>query len=139
MPEHAGFAVPRMAPRVFEPKPEATFAGREMASWGYRVGAFLVDLGLVLGAGFAVGFVGGALGWSDGTAETVAFLVMIAVWVLDTAVVVGVTGGQSLGKRLAGTRIVHDSGTRIGFGVGFLRDTICRLLWFCPMFCVRSG
>ena len=26
-----------------------------MASWGYRVGAFLVDLGLVLGAAFAAG------------------------------------------------------------------------------------
>jgi uncharacterized RDD family membrane protein YckC len=133
MPEQAGPALPTMAPRVFEPKPASTFAGREMASWGYRVGAFLVDLGLVLGAGFGVGVLGGALGWRDQTAETVGFLVMIGVWVLDTAVVVGVTGGQSLGKRLAGTRIVHDSGTRIGFGVGFLRDTICRLLFFIPL------
>jgi uncharacterized RDD family membrane protein YckC len=132
-PEHAGFAPPTMSPRVFEPKPEPTFAGREMASWGYRVGAFLVDLGLVLGAGFAVGALGVPLGWSESTAETVGFLVMIGVWVLNTSVVVGVTGGQSLGKRLAGTRIVHESGTRIGFGVGFLRDTICRLLFFIPL------
>lgn len=73
------------------------------------------------------------LGWTDDTLETVAFLVMIGVWVLNTTVVVGVTGGQSLGKRLAGTRIVHESGTRIGFGVGFVRDTICRLLYFIPL------
>jgi uncharacterized RDD family membrane protein YckC len=133
MPEHAGIALPTMAPRVFEPQPEPTFAGREMASWGYRVGAFLVDLGLVLCAGFAAGLLGGALGWSQDTAETVGILVMIGVWVLDTAVVVGLTGGQSLGKRLAGTRIVHESGNRIGFGVGFLRDTICRLLYLVPL------
>jgi uncharacterized RDD family membrane protein YckC len=133
MPEHAGLGLPTMAPRVFEPRPERAFAGREMASWGYRVGAFLVDLGLVLGAGFAVGFVGGALGWGVNTAGTVTLLAMIGMWVLDTAVVVGVTGGQSLGKRLAGTRIVHESGNRIGFGLGFLRDTICRLLFFIPL------
>jgi uncharacterized RDD family membrane protein YckC len=133
MPEHAGFGLPTMGPRVFEPKPELAYAGREMASWGYRVGAFLVDIGLVLGAVFAVAFLGGALGWSEDTVETVAILTSIGVWVLDTAVVVGITGGQSLGKRLAGTRIVHDSGTRVGFGTGLLRDTICRLLFVIPL------
>jgi uncharacterized RDD family membrane protein YckC len=131
--EYGGFALPTTAPPVFAPKPRSALAGREMASWGYRAGAFLVDLGVVLGAGFAAAFVGGELGWSESTTETVVLLVMIGVWVLDTAVVVGVTGGQSLGKRLAGTRIVHESGTRIGFGVGFLRDTICRLLFFIPL------
>ena len=55
------------------------------------------------------------------------------MWVLNTAVVVGRTGGQSLGKRLAGTRIVHDSGARVGFGTGLLRDTVCRLLFVIPL------
>jgi uncharacterized RDD family membrane protein YckC len=114
--------------------PRPAYAGREMASWGYRVGGFLVDLGLVLGAVFAVGFVAGALGWSDDTYGTVAIVASIAVWVLNTAIVVGVTGGQSLGKRLAGTRIVHDSGRRAGFGTGLLRDTFCRLLYVIPFF-----
>jgi uncharacterized RDD family membrane protein YckC len=114
--------------------PRPAYAGRQMASWGYRVGGFLVDIGLVLGAVFAVGFVAGALGWSDDTYGTVAIVASIAVWVLNTAVVVGVTGGQSLGKRLAGTRIVHESGTRVGFGTGLLRDTICRLLFVIPFF-----
>ena len=62
-----------------------------------------------------------------------ANLAAIGVWVLNTAVVVGVTGGQSLGKRLAGTRIVHDSGTRVGFGTGLLRDSVCRLLFVIPL------
>jgi uncharacterized RDD family membrane protein YckC len=104
-----------------------------MASWGYRVGAFMVDIGLVLGAVFAVGFLGGALGWTDDTVGTVAILASIGVWVLNTAVVVGMTGGQSLGKRLAGTRIVHESGTRVGFGTGLVRDSICRLLFVIPL------
>ena len=131
--ERTEFGLPVMAPRVYDGKTRSTFGGGEPASWGYRVGAYLVDLGVVLGAVFAVAFLGGMLGWSDDTAITAAILAGIGVWVLDTAVVVGMTGGQSLGKRLAGTRIVHERGTPIGFGVGFLRDTICRLLYFIPL------
>jgi uncharacterized RDD family membrane protein YckC len=104
-----------------------------MANWGYRVGGFLVDAGLVALVGFGLGSLVDAAGATTDTAETVAVLAIIGAWILDTTVIVGITRGRSVGKLLAATRIVRESGRPARFGTGFLRDTVCRILFLIPL------
>jgi uncharacterized RDD family membrane protein YckC len=97
-----------------------------IAGFGYRVAAFLFDAGLALvalTAALIAGLSGGA-----------AALVGLAAWVFVTSAASGVFDGQSLGKRLAGTRVVSAPGMPIGFGTSLLRDTIARLLYLVPFF-----
>jgi uncharacterized RDD family membrane protein YckC len=97
-----------------------------IAGFGYRVAAFLFDLGLALVA-FTAALIGGLSGG-------VSALVGLGVWVFVTSAASGVFDGQTLGKRLAGTRVVGAPGRPIGFGTSLLRDTIARLLYLVPFF-----
>ena len=73
-----------------------------IAGFGYRVAAFLFDLGLALVALTAA--------LIAGLPEGAAFAVCIAAWVFVTSVASGVFDGQTLGKRLAGTRVISGRG-----------------------------
>jgi uncharacterized RDD family membrane protein YckC len=94
-----------------------------IAGFGYRVAAFLFDAGLALAA------LGGAM-----IAGLPAFLVCIGTWIFVTSVASAVFDGQTLGKRLTGTRVISASGAPIGFGTSLLRDTVARLLYLVPFF-----
>jgi uncharacterized RDD family membrane protein YckC len=97
-----------------------------IAGFGYRVAAYLFDLGLALAA-LTAALLGG---FSTGA----AVLVGLAAWVFVTSVASGVFDGQTLGKRLTGTRVLSRRGMPIGFGTSLLRDTIARLLYLVPFF-----
>jgi uncharacterized RDD family membrane protein YckC len=125
MPSHE----PVFTPTTSEP----SFSGTPMANWGYRVGAFLVDVSLVVLVGLGVGYLAEAAGADSDTAESIGGLTILGAWLINTSVVVGLTRGQSLGKRLAGTRIVRENGLPARFGIGLVRDTICRLLYIIPL------
>lgn len=120
------------APGSFE------YAGRrEYAGFGYRVAAYLLDAGVALAAGIvAVLVTGGRESWQTGDGETVFLVTMVAVWFLVTTVAMGVFRGQTLGKRLAGVRVVQGAGIPSGFGTSLLRDQLARLLYFVPLFFV---
>ena len=101
-------------------------AARPIAGFGYRVAAFLFDVGLVLAF-----LTGAILVDAGGTAEV---LVAVGGWVFVTSVASAVFDGQTLGKRLTGTRVITSGGTPAGFGTSLLRDSVARLLYLVPLF-----
>jgi uncharacterized RDD family membrane protein YckC len=105
----------------------------ERASWGYRVGAFLVDGGLAIALGLLTAWLIDLGGGDSDTADTAGGLTIVAAWIAMTSGVSAVTKGQSLGKLIAGTRALRDNGGSVGFWRSFLRDTVCRLTYVVPL------
>jgi uncharacterized RDD family membrane protein YckC len=99
----------------------------ECATWASRVGAFLIDLMIVLvlplGLGIALVAAGG-----DG-AEIAGTVVLLAgpslAWGLYAAALMARAGphnGQTLGKQALGLRVIRDNDEPVGFGYGLLRE-----------------
>ena len=108
---------------------------RPFAGFGYRVASFLLDAGVPLAAGVAAAVAaGGKEEWQSGGGDTVLVLTAIVVWFLVTSVAMGVFRGQSLGKKLVGTRVVQVGGAPAGFGTSILRDQLARVLYIVPLF-----
>src|SRR4051812_9194589 len=97
-----------------------------IAGFGYRVAAFLFDLSLALAALGAAAVAG--------LSEGVAFVICLGAWVFVTSVASAVFDGQTLGKRLTGTRVISARGRPIGVGTSLVRDTLARLLYLVPFF-----
>lgn len=108
-------------------------APEQRAAWGYRVGAFLVDAGTAAAIGLGLGLILQAATDDADMAETVGGLAIFAGWLMVTAVAMGITRGQTLGKWVAGTRVIHQDGRSTGFFFGLLRDTICRFTYIIPL------
>jgi uncharacterized RDD family membrane protein YckC len=107
--------------------------GHELAGRGHRLGAFLVDAGVALVLTWTVLAVLLAAGLSVG--RTAHLLLLVAAWVLTTAVASGLNDGKSVGKALAGVRVVRGAdGSGAGFWLSFFRDSVCRLLYVIPFF-----
>jgi uncharacterized RDD family membrane protein YckC len=122
------------------PPPPPGVAGAEDAGWWRRVGAFVVDAGTAIAFGLAIGaLLAAATGLSDDDATTLAGLFIIVGWVFVTAGVSAIAGGQTLGKLIAGMRVVREDGRPLGFSCSFLRDVVCRLLYLVPLFFVVDG
>lgn len=117
--------------------------GGQLASWGSRVGAAVID-GLILGVPAAALFtalVGGAVGLS-GSDEDVALGALIGgilLWILVMGVVVllyapllmrreGPHNGQTWGKQLLGIRVIRTSGEPMTFGWAALREVVIKFL-----------
>src|SRR5262245_39685529 len=87
------------------------------AGWGYRVAAYLFDLGIALVVGLLASVL---LGREE--ADGITYLGFFVAWFLVTSVAMGIFKGQTLGKHLVGTRVVID-GRPVGFGFfTLLRD-----------------
>ena len=102
-------------------------AGMPRASWGYRAGATLVDISIALVPGFLAGYV-----LTD--ESSYASPVILIVWILNVIVLASLNGGRPIGKLVAGTRIVRENSGGYGLGTALLRDFLCRLLFFVPLF-----
>lgn len=123
------------------PGTPGAMAGRyTLASWGSRVIAQLVD-GLIIGVGalilffiftaiFSVGF---AAGDETGFAAIVVGLIL---WSISVAIVALVyaptlmarTNGQTIGRKVAGIRVVRTSGEPITFGFAVMREVVVKAL-----------
>ena len=97
-----------------------------VAGFGYRVAAVLFDLGLALAA------LAGAL--MARLSQATALLLALLAWIFVTSVASAVFDGQTLGKRLTGTRVITARGAPAGLGTSLLRDTAARALWVIPVF-----
>ena len=111
----------------------------ELASWGVRAWAFLIDLVpvLVLLTAVTAGAVlleddaddarslASLLGWGLG-------LPLLLLWSALPMARRGGRNGQTLGKQLMGIRVVRESGEAITFGSAFLREGVGRLLLLYP-------
>lgn len=123
-PAYAGYGAP------------AAYAGPELAHWGLRVGASMVDglvMNIPLGIGYAV-FLGGIGVDAAGNARTpsgsaalllfLGSLLSLGLWIWNRGVQQGGTG-QSVGKRMLGIRLLReDTGRPMGAGMALARDLV---------------
>ena len=139
------------APRYSGPVPpggwqqpvQPVVAGGQLASWGARLGAYLID-GLVLLIPavilFSV-FVAGAVGLSGDDDDVaigaaiggfILFSLLFAVVLLLYAPLLmmrqGERNGQTWGKQVVGLRVVRDNGQPFTFGSAALREVVLKHL-----------
>ena len=111
--------------------------GRPLASWGSRLGAYLIDFLILLIpiVILAVLIFGGAT--DDGSfgawvVASILYVLLFAVVVLLYAPMLmvrdGERNGQTLGKQFVGIRVVRDNGEPFGFGAAALREVVLKQL-----------
>lgn len=120
-----------------QPQPTAFTPPGELASWGSRVGATLLD-GLILTVSLVV--VIAVIAGLAAVNETVALVIGIplgiaafAGWFVYAPYFMrreGARNGQSLGKQIVGIRVVRDNGVPMTFGPAFLREFVVKTLLF---------
>lgn len=109
-------------------EPPGWYMGHRLANWPQRVGAYLIDLLVVLvPVGIAIALVSPAQDQSPAGSALVAgllYLVGLGVWVYNRWLLAGRTG-QSWGKQALGIKLLRmDNGQPIGGGLAFARDII---------------
>jgi uncharacterized RDD family membrane protein YckC len=123
-------------------QPPVGIQGRELASWGSRLGAYLID-GLVLAVPALILFfvlIAGAVGISgDEDVQAGAAVGAFLLWTLVMAVIGllyapllmarnGEANGQTWGKQLLNLRVVRDNGQPFNFGTAALREIVLKFL-----------
>ncbi len=114
--------------------------GLGYASWGQRVGAYLVDI-LVTVPAYIVVFVGLGIGAGGATTDpvtgevsgtnsvgfviaTVGYLLIFAIFIWNSVIRQGRTG-WSIGKQVLGIRLVREEdGAPMGAGMNFVRQIV---------------
>jgi uncharacterized RDD family membrane protein YckC len=133
---------PPQVPAVPSREPYFTPAGGEpqqLSGYGARVGAFFLDLLVVLGLQFALGFlIGIGVAASGGRVSDDRDLFQALSIVLGLLVTLcyltilesrkGAHNGQTLGKQATGIRIVRDDGRPMTFGRALLREGVGKQL-----------
>ncbi len=125
----SGWQQPIAAPSGWE--------GKQLASWGSRVGATLLDW-LILLIPVTLLIVLIVVVWlsSDAggilTAILSSLLYLVAVLFYAPLLVgrQGAHNGQTWGKQIVGIRIVRDTGVPVDIGFGFLREVVVKGLLF---------
>lgn len=116
----------------------------QLASWGDRVVAYLVD-GLILGAGYVAVFILALI--FGAISDALAAIVMLVGWLALIAAglyifyLQGEVGGTP-GKRLTGLKVVREAdGQVLGGGMGIVRQLahaldsfLCGIGYFLPLF-----
>ena len=107
--------------------------GAECATWGSRVGAYLIDLLISLAVPLAIGIPLAASG-SSGLEVVGAVIIIAALFVgfpLYSATIEARSGehnGQTFGKQIVGIRVVRDNNEPIRLGFALLRELAVRWL-----------
>ncbi|MGH2822140.1 MAG: RDD family protein, partial [Thermoleophilaceae bacterium] len=121
-------------------RPTSGWAGQPLASWGMRLGAWLIDWLVLLIPAVILFFVVVAGAWGvsgDDDASTGAVIGATILYVLLMSAVIllyapllmmrqGAHNGQTLGKQLLGIRVVRDTGEPMGFGWAALREVVVK-------------
>ncbi|HEU0024399.1 MAG TPA: RDD family protein [Thermoleophilaceae bacterium] len=113
------------------------WAGQQLASWGIRVAATLLDwlilfvpvtilVVLIVVVAVSDGVAGVAVGIIGGLAYLVAVLFYAPVLMARGAG----RNGQTWGKQIVGIRVVRDNGAPVELGFGFLREFVVKALLF---------
>lgn len=122
-----------------------------LASWGRRAAAFLID-GLIVGIGAAILLVAITAPFSVGffasdNVGLVAIFVGFSLGILCVTVVAFLyapalmarTNGRTLGRMVAGTRVVRADGQPITFGFAMLREVAVKALLFGIVATITGG
>jgi uncharacterized RDD family membrane protein YckC len=100
----------------------------ELASWGSRVGALLLDLLVLLLAGLLVGVVFGLLSGGSENAGSAAVGIAYLAFLLYAPLMLAFNDGQTLGKKAVGIAVLNQDGRPIGFGRALWREIFSRWL-----------
>jgi uncharacterized RDD family membrane protein YckC len=103
----------------------------EYAGWWSRVGAYLVDMVILLVSLFLVAAIGGAAG--RGVAITLVVVWLIAVLLGYWVYFEGSESGQTIGKRALGIRVRDDGGGRASYGQALGRNLVARFIGLIPL------
>jgi uncharacterized RDD family membrane protein YckC len=115
------------------------FAGQELASWGSRVGATLLDGVVLIAAAIVLFLPGGILaGVTDGGAAGIILLVLGGLAYIVVAFLYasyfmqrpGEGNGQTLGKQWVSIRVVRDTGEPFSWGSALVREVAVKQLLF---------
>jgi uncharacterized RDD family membrane protein YckC len=107
--------------------------GRQLASWGSRVAAYLLD-GLILLVPVvaltviivAVATGSDTAGWVTGILGFLAYLVVAFLYAPLLMAREGPHNGQTWGKQVLGIRVIRDNGERMNFGWAALREIVVK-------------
>lgn len=127
----AGSREPSFTPAGGEPQ--------ELSGYGARVGAFFLDLLIVLGLQFALGLVigivvaasGGKVSDDRDLFQALSIVLGLLVTLCYLTILEsrkGAHNGQTLGKQATGIRIVRDDGRPMTFGRALLREGVGKYL-----------
>jgi uncharacterized RDD family membrane protein YckC len=113
--------------------PAPLWQDRPLAHWRLRVGASLVDLGIALVVVQFADAILGSAGIGDHSRALFLLFGTIVLWAVMQTIAMGVTDGQTIGKRIFGLRVLRADGTPAGFGIGVLRELVCRVTFVVPV------
>jgi uncharacterized RDD family membrane protein YckC len=123
---------PVFTPHAAPPRIPVALAGVQLATWGQRVWATLIDSLIAIVVAFIAGFGAVAIANGDDNLATGLILGAVVLWVLFSAAAFmargGERNGQTLGKQAVGIRVVRDSAEPITFGFGMFREVVIRQL-----------
>ncbi|MFH8636808.1 RDD family protein [Streptomyces goshikiensis] len=100
-----------------------------LAHWGQRVGAYLLDLLIMVGPMYLVMFITGASSSGSGSSDASAGLSILSLITLLYAIGMGFfqlykegSTGQTIGKKALGISVLREAdGRTLGFGFAFVR------------------
>jgi uncharacterized RDD family membrane protein YckC len=102
-----------------------------LAGWWIRVGAYLIDIVVLLIGLAIIVAIGLAIG---GIVGTILIILAFAVYFLGYWVYFeGGETGQTIGKRAVGIRVVDQDGNRAGYGKAFGRNLVARVIALLPI------
>src|SRR5829696_4767353 len=104
-------------------------ASYELAGWGQRVGAYLLDV-IVLLLGLIVAVIASAISEALGLLLLVIWFVafFLGYWVVCE----GSESGQTIGKRVVGIRVRAERGGPAGYGKALARNLVARVIGLLP-------
>ncbi|AYV31536.1 RDD family protein [Streptomyces sp. CJ_13] len=119
-----------------------------LAHWGQRFGAYMLDLLIIVGPMYLVGFINGVATSSSSSSDSSAGLSILSLITMLYAIGMGFfqlykegSTGQTIGKKALGISVLREAdGRTLGFGFAFVRklahflDSIaCYLGWLWPL------
>jgi uncharacterized RDD family membrane protein YckC len=141
-PPPAGYGAAPILPPPTAPPPNAPtltvpampgalgLAGRELATWGQRVWATLIDTVIYVGVLIVVAIIAVAVSGGDDTAAGGLIILGLVLWFLFAPAAFMARGGehngQTPGKQVMGIRVVRDTGEAVSFGFAMLREVVIR-------------
>jgi uncharacterized RDD family membrane protein YckC len=130
-PPTGGPEAPPPSPPGAYAQPQApAIAGRELAGWGSRVGAYLLDSLITLIPIWAGGIL---IAVGEGGIGALLFLLGLVAAFLYYPLTMsrsGASNGQTIGKQVVGIRVTRDNGQDFDFGQALLREFAVKYLLF---------
>jgi uncharacterized RDD family membrane protein YckC len=135
-PPQTGYQPPPYVPPPPKPKGphgQPIFNGVECATWGSRVGAYLLDFlfGVVIPVAIGIPLAASGVSGLDTVGAVIILAAIIVGFPVCSAIVESRSGahnGQTWGKQIVGIRVIRDGGETVGFGYAFLREFLVRWL-----------